>query len=114
MRTHSYDAEQEMTRRQFIKVAAAAGAGAVLTGTAYSRPRHAPGSRKRYAIVGAGHRAEMWQKGLYRMFHDTSEVVGLCDINPVRLRLYQDYAKRETGTTIPTYPASEFDRMIRE
>jgi len=106
--------QHEMTRRHFLKVTAASGAGAVLAGNLFAAPRNPLSSRKRFAIVGVGHRTRMWQDGLYGPYKDTCEVVGFCDTNPGRMKFYQDYAKKATGKTIPTYAAEDFDRMIRE
>ncbi len=114
MKTNPALDQHEFTRREFLKVAAASGAGVMLTGNILAGTHGSLTSRKRYAIVGVGHRAQMWQEGLYRDFHDICEVVGLCDTNPGRLKFYQDYAKKETGKSIPTYGARDFDMMIRE
>lgn len=106
--------EDELTRRQFLKLAATTGAGVVLAGTFPANLYGEAAPRRRYAIVGVGHRTRMWQEGLYSMFQDTCEVVGFCDTNRGRLKFYQDFAKRKTGSTIPAYEAGDFDRMIRE
>ncbi len=114
MKPNHENGHHEFTRRDFLRVAAASGAGVVLSGTALDRAFGATGSRKRYAIVGVGHRTRVWQDGLYTTFRDRCEVVGLCDTNPGRLKFYRDYAKRKTGATIPVYDAKDFDAMIRE
>ncbi len=114
MKPNPHHEHHELSRRRFLKVAAASGAGIVLTNTALGKIYTASSPRKRYAIVGVGHRSRVWQDGLYTAFPDYCEVVGLCDTNPGRLRFYQDYAKRKTGTTVPVYDANDFDLMIRE
>jgi len=114
MNTNDDRHQPDITRRRFLQVAAASGAGAVLGGNAFAETYSSLGSRKRYAIVGVGSRTRMWQAGIYRMFHDTSEVVGFCDTNRGRLKLSQDFAKKETGVTIPVFDAKDFDLMIRE
>ncbi len=114
MNSDHVENQDEITRRRFLKVTAASGAGVLLAGNLFAGVPGVPGSRKRYAIVGTGHRTRMWQEGLYGLFQDTSEVVGFCDTNVGRMKFYQDFAKKETGRTIPAYAAEDFDRMIRE
>ncbi len=114
MNTNGERQQRDITRRRFLQVTAASGAGVVLGGNVLANTYRALSSKKRYAIVGVGSRTRMWQAGLYRMFHDTCEVVGFCDTNAGRLKLSQDFAKKETGQTIPMYDAKDFDLMIRE
>jgi predicted dehydrogenase len=114
MTNHSDSESGDITRRDFIKVAAASGAGVLFSGNVLANTFSSLSSKKRYAIVGVGSRTHMWQSGLYETFQDTSEVVGLCDTNIGRLKFYQDYAKKATGKTIPTYEAKDFDKMIQE
>ena len=47
-------------------------------------------SRKRYAIVGLGGRSRMYYKALTETYKETSEIVGLCDVNQTRM----DYANK--------------------
>ncbi len=114
MKSASMKPQREITRRRFLQVTAASGAGAMFAGNILAKTTGFLSSKKRYAIVGVGHRTQMWQEGLYRTFHDTCEVVGFCDTNPGRMKFYQEYAKKETGKTIPAYEAKDFDRMLRE
>lgn len=69
--------------------------------------------KKRYAQVGVGSRSMMYSRAVVEQFADTSELVGLCDTNPGRLALRQNWA-RERGVDVPVYEASEFDAMISE
>lgn len=108
-----------LTRRDFIKTSAlgAAGlAGAADLLAAPPRPQPSIGSpaRKRYAIVGTGGRHYMYHEAILGRFAATSELVGLCDTNPGRVKLSQDRARAKTGRTIPGYAAADFDRMIAE
>jgi predicted dehydrogenase len=114
MKALSSTDQRNITRRRFLQVAAASGAGAVLAPTILAKSVGSLGSKKRYAIVGVGSRTHMWQEGLYGPFRDTCEVVGFCDTNRGRVEFYQAYAKKETGKSIPGYDAGDFDRMIRE
>jgi predicted dehydrogenase len=114
MKPTSSKGQDEITRRRFLQVAAASGAGVMLGGNILAKTPGILGSKKRYAIVGVGGRTRMWQEGLYTSFRDTCEVVGFCDTNPGRMKFYQEYAKKKTGKTIPAYEAKDFDSMIRE
>ncbi len=69
----------------------------------------------RYALIGVGGRARMYYQAIATQFAETSCLVGLCDVNQVRM----DYANRclqeeWNVTPVPTYPADQFDRMIQE
>ena len=67
-------------------------------------PRQA---KRRYAIVGTGVRAiGMWGRPILRDYPDLVELVGLCDINPLRVEV----AKRQMGATCPTF--TNFDEML--
>jgi predicted dehydrogenase len=68
----------------------------------------------RYAIVGTGARHAMFSRALSETFADTSELVGLCDCNPVRLALAAGEVAGQRGNGIATYAADEFERMIAE
>ena len=70
-------------------------------------------ARKRYAQVGLGGRSRMYTQGVVAEFADTSEMVGLCDINEGRLELALESA-RSWGGDPKGYPAHQFDRMIEE
>ncbi len=70
-----------------------------------------PSSNKhRVAIVGTGHRGtSMWGKELLAGWSDEVEMVGLCDINPLRLAR----AREAMGAAeAPLY--TDFDTMLRE
>lgn len=70
-----------------------------------------PSSNKhRIAIVGTGHRGtSMWGKELLAGWSDEVEMVGLCDINPLRL------ARARDAMGAPDAPLfTDFDAMLRE
>ena len=71
------------------------------------------GKKKRYVLVGTGGRAEFFYGALTRDFNETSELVGFCDINQVRMN-YANKLLREkyNYTEVPTYLADQFDQMI--
>lgn len=64
--------------------------------------------KKKYAIVGAGHRAlDMFAIPLASELKPYAELAGICDVNPVRARLLGDAAGG-----VPVF--TDFDAMIRE
>lgn len=71
-------------------------------------------SKKRYVIVGTGARAGGFIDAIAKNHADTSELVGLCDTNLVRMQ-YHNKRLREGGLReVPTYDASNFDEMLRD
>jgi predicted dehydrogenase len=71
--------------------------------------------RKRYAIVGTGARSQMFSKALLGNFKDHGQLVAFCDVNQVRMDLYNNwYAKELKASPIPTYKPDHFDDMIRD
>ena len=93
-------------RREFIKNAVAT--AVILPAAATIVPADvAPLARKRYAIVGTGHRGSgMWGKDIFERYSNEVEFVGLCDKNPLRA----EAARKLIGAECPTY--SNFDEMI--
>lgn len=108
------NSSKTLNRRDFIKVSATAGAGVLLSESIFGKTISTLNSKKRYAVVGVGHRTQMFQDAIYTTFKNSCEVVGFCDTNLGRLKHYQDYANRATGKTIPIYDAKDFDKMIEE
>jgi predicted dehydrogenase len=96
---------KNIDRREFVKVTGAVAATGLL---ATSFPITAkPLARKRYAIVGTGHRATgMWGKDLAERYQDEIEFVGLCDKNPLRV----EAGRKLIGVECPTF--TNFDEMI--
>ena len=93
-----------LNRRDFVKTAStAAAASLVLGGNSLAS---AQTRRRRYAIVGTGHRATgMWGADLVKNYSDVLEFVGLSDINPKRLAA----GKALIGADCPTF--TSFDEM---
>ena len=82
-----------VTRREFVTSATGAAVGALVAAQAVGA---APQARRRYAIVGTGVRAiGMWGRPILRDYGDRVELVGLCDINPLRVEV----AKKQMGAT---------------
>lgn len=70
-------------------------------------------TRKRYAVVGTGGRVVMFIDPIVSRFQTTAQIVGLCDINPVRLAYHQKrLAKDYQIADIPLFPAKAFDEML--
>lgn len=72
-------------------------------------------SKKKYAIVGTGGRAEFFYSELVSTFKETSELVAICDVNQTRMNyanklLQEKYHYHE----VPTYKAEKFDQMIED
>jgi len=71
--------------------------------------------RKRYAIVGTGSRSQMFSKALLGPYKDYGQLAALCDMNQVRMDLYNRFFGKEFSTApIPTYKPNHFEEMIRE
>ena len=69
----------------------------------------------KYAIVGAGSRHEMYRDALVEHAIDHStELVALCDINPLRLELSASHIPDQYATSVGLYRPDDFDRMIAE
>jgi predicted dehydrogenase len=70
-------------------------------------------TRKRYAHVGLGSRAQLYLRAIGERYRDAAHLVGLCDHNEGRLRLAQGWT-RDQGIEVPAYSADDFDRMVAE
>jgi len=71
--------------------------------------------RRRYAMVGTGGRARMFYNAVASRYHNTAELVALCDTNQVRMDYTNRILNSEYGlTALPTYKADRFGEMIRE
>lgn len=56
----------------------------------------------------------MFVHAIMNTFKETSELVGICDLNQTRMDYLNHRIEEKFGTTVPTYKADEFDRMIEE
>src|SRR5215218_2562241 len=88
-----------------------------------SRPSHQQpghGSRgggmeptaKRYALVGTGSRAEMFERAIARDHAATSSLVALCDTNPVRVKAHQRTLAELGAPPVAGYDAADFTEML--
>jgi predicted dehydrogenase len=70
---------------------------------------------KRYAIVGTGGRIMMFAGPMCEKYTADAALVGMCDVNPGRLKYYQQRFIDDYGyAAVPTYPVADFERMIAE
>ena len=93
-----------VTRREFVSTATGAALGALVASETVGSAAQA---KRRYAIVGTGVRGiGMWGRPILRDYPDLVEMVGLCDINPLRVEV----AKKQMGTSCPTF--TNFDDML--
>ena len=101
-------------RRDFLKVSATAGLGMLLAGNAPLTGNEPSTKRRRYAVVGTGHRSKLYRGATEENYKQYCELVGYCDTNPGRLKLAQKIS-RKAGAKPPTaYPAEDFDLMVKE
>ena len=92
-----------VTRREFVTAVGGAAVGTALAGSSMGAAQ----AKRRYAIIGTGVRAiGMWGRPVLQQYSDVVEMVGLCDINPLRVEV----AKRQMGASCPTF--TDFDKMM--
>nr|MDT0663270.1 Gfo/Idh/MocA family oxidoreductase [Micromonospora sp. DSM 115978] len=71
-----------------------------------------PGKRLRYAVVGAGARAEMFVRALVLDHPSTAELVALADVNQVRMDAHNDWLEELGFDAVQTYRAADFVTML--
>lgn len=98
-----------VNRREFIGKAGIATAGLFGASSLGSVFASGTAAKKKVALVGTGVRGlGMWSKPVIAEASDIVEFVGLCDINPGRLQMAQEYL----GGNIPTF--TDFEKMMKE
>ncbi|MEQ7125150.1 Gfo/Idh/MocA family oxidoreductase [Actinopolymorpha sp. B11F2] len=71
--------------------------------------------RARYAVVGLGSRSRMFTTALLTEYHESGQLVALCDPNQTRMGYYnKKFADSYGIAPIPTYAPDEFVRMLDE
>ncbi len=97
---------KQQSRRDFIKTSGA------LAAAGMAMPLASMAQQKiKVALVGTGVRGlGMWGRDLLRDQGDKVEMVGLCDINPLRVKVGQQFLQEAAGGLIPTY--TDFDKMV--
>ena len=97
--------ENSINRRDFVKSATVAGAGLLMANSSNVFAQNS--AKKRYAIIGTGHRAtSMWGAQIAERFKNEIEFVGLCDKNAKRA----EAGKKLIGAECPTF--TNFDEML--
>ena len=97
-----------MKRREFINKTSLA-AAAFATASMSEVMANAVAAKKKVAIVGTGVRGiGMWGNPVMKEFADTVEFVGICDINPGRLKTAQKYLSQKVDTYI------DFEKMMND
>ncbi|MDG4828168.1 Gfo/Idh/MocA family oxidoreductase [Solwaraspora sp. WMMD1047] len=71
-----------------------------------------PGKRLRYAVVGAGARAEMFVRALVLDHPSTAELVAFADVNQARMDAHNDWLEELGFDAVPTYRAADFGTML--
>jgi predicted dehydrogenase len=70
--------------------------------------------RRRYALVGAGARAEMFLRALTTEHAETAELAALADVNPTRMAVHNRWLTERGTPAVPAYPAAEFTAMLHK
>jgi len=72
-------------------------------------------TKKRYALVGTGGRAQMFIDAILREYAEWNELVAFCDLSQTRMDFHNTrLADIHDAAPLPTYHADDFDRMIAE
>jgi predicted dehydrogenase len=72
-------------------------------------------SHQRFAQVGLGSRSAMYTRALLKDYHQTCQLVGLCDQNQTRMDYWNEHFGRTlSARPVPTYKPDQFDRMIAD
>jgi len=101
--------KRRYTRKQFLQSTGAAIGGTLLAGKSFASSVNPANlsDKRRVALVGTGIRGiTFWGKRIREMYGDVIEFVGLCDINPGRLK----YGKQYIGAECPTF--TDFNEMM--
>src|SRR5512138_2071201 len=69
-------------------------------------------SRRRYALVGAGARAEMYVRAVTADHAESAELVALADVNQSRMDAHNRWLKAAGHEPVPTWPAGELAGML--
>ncbi|MBA8817230.1 putative dehydrogenase [Microbacterium halimionae] len=71
-------------------------------------------SHRRYAVVGAGHRSQMYVEAIATTYADRATLAAICEPNPVRAAYYADQL-RELGLKAPSlWQPEALEKMIRD
>jgi predicted dehydrogenase len=67
-------------------------------------------SKTRYALIGTGSRSQMFRQAITQTYAASSELVAVCDINPLRMAAWL----ADAGLDLPAYAPADFEKMIRD
>jgi predicted dehydrogenase len=70
------------------------------------------GAQRRYAVVGAGARAETFVRSLVTAHRDQAELVAFADINLARIRAHNRWLGEIGHPSVPAYHADDFALML--
>jgi predicted dehydrogenase len=70
--------------------------------------------RTKYAIVGCGSRARVFQDAIWGPHQDAARLVAICDTNRGRMDHVAQRARAAGAAPPPAYAAADFSRMLRE
>src|SRR5687767_8246604 len=71
-------------------------------------------TRTRYALVGAGARAQLYVDAITGAHADRAELAAICEPNPVRAELYRDQVVAR-GFAAPTlWAPDDLEQMVRD
>src|SRR5689334_5414026 len=68
--------------------------------------------KRRYAIVGTGHRAELYIRGITSAHADVAELAALADTNPLRLAAHNARLAEAGAAPVPAYSAHDFVSLL--
>ncbi|MGC0143670.1 Gfo/Idh/MocA family protein [Pseudactinotalea sp. Z1732] len=71
-------------------------------------------STRRYAVVGTGHRSQMYINAILGEHAPVSELVAWCDVNPGRIDYYDEVVQAAGGRALPRYAPDQLEQMIAE
>ncbi|KAJ4393556.1 hypothetical protein N0V93_002768 [Gnomoniopsis smithogilvyi] len=69
-------------------------------------------AKKRYAMVGLGGRSSFYYTAIAQDYKETSEIVAFCDTNQTRMEYANSRIESLGHARVPTYLATDFDKMI--
>src|SRR5215831_7545896 len=69
-------------------------------------------ARQRYAVVGAGARAEMFIRAIVRDHPATAELVALADPNRTRMAAHNRWLAELGHPPVPTYSVDDYEAML--
>ncbi|RYP45756.1 hypothetical protein DL768_007932 [Monosporascus sp. mg162] len=71
-------------------------------------------TKKRYALVGTGGRAIFFYTAIAKDYAATSCIAGICDTNQTRMNYANSKLETLGHGAVPTFLASDFDKMVKE